>query len=60
MSQVSDPQERELVARCRQGDESAFRELVDRYSPMVLALAARLVNPQRAEDVAQVGERQTS
>jgi RNA polymerase sigma-70 factor (ECF subfamily) len=53
MAQVSDPVERELVARCRQGDESAFRELVDRYSPMVLALAARLVNPQRAEDVAQ-------
>ncbi len=56
MAQVSDPAERELVARCRQGDESAFRELVDRYSPMVLALAARLVDPatrggHRAGDV---------
>ena len=53
MTQVPDPSERELVARCRQGDDSAFRELVDRYSPMVLALAARLVTPQRAEDIAQ-------
>jgi RNA polymerase sigma-70 factor (ECF subfamily) len=53
MSQVLDPAERELVARCRQGDDSAFRELVERYSPMVLALAARLTSPQRAEDVAQ-------
>ena len=53
MAQVTDPSERELVARCRQGDESAFRELVDRYSPMVFALAARLVTPQRAEDIAQ-------
>ena len=53
MAQVTNPTERELVARCRQGDESAFRELVDRYSPMVFALAARLVAPQRAEDIAQ-------
>jgi len=46
--------ERDLVARCRQGDDTAFRDLVDRYSRMVLALATRLVrDPQRAEDVAQ-------
>jgi RNA polymerase sigma-70 factor (ECF subfamily) len=46
--------ERELVARCRQGDEAAFRELVDRFSPMVFALAGRLVRqPHRADDVAQ-------
>ena len=50
---VLDPAERELVARCRQGDESAFRDLVERYSPMVFALAARLTAPQRAEDIAQ-------
>ncbi|MGD9904273.1 MAG: RNA polymerase sigma factor [Vicinamibacterales bacterium] len=50
---MPDSLERELVARCRQGDESAFRDLVDRYSPMVLALAARLVTPQRADDIAQ-------
>jgi RNA polymerase sigma-70 factor, ECF subfamily len=46
--------ERDLVARCRRGEEAAFRGLVDRYSPMVFALASRLVRPPlRAEDVAQ-------
>jgi len=46
--------ERNLVARCRRGEEAAFRDLVDRYSPMVFALAARLVRPPlRTEDVAQ-------
>lgn len=46
--------ERELVARCRRGEEAAFRELVTRYSPMVFALASRLVRPPlRPEDVAQ-------
>lgn len=51
---MPDTPDRELVARCRQGDDGAFRDLVDRYSRMVLALATRLVrDPQRAEDVAQ-------
>lgn len=50
---TDDASDADLVARCRQGDEAAFRELVDRYSPMVFALAARLVSPQRADDVAQ-------
>lgn len=46
--------ERELVARCRRGEDAAFRDLVDRYSPMVFALAARLIRPPlRPEDVAQ-------
>lgn len=46
--------ERDLLARCRRGEEAAFRELVDRYSPMVFALASRLVRPPlRPEDVAQ-------
>jgi RNA polymerase sigma-70 factor, ECF subfamily len=46
--------EQHLVARCRLGDEGAFRELVDRYSPMVFALASRLLRPPlRPEDVAQ-------
>jgi RNA polymerase sigma-70 factor (ECF subfamily) len=46
--------ERDLVTRCRRGEEAAFRDLVDRYSPMVFALASRLVRPPlRAEDVAQ-------
>ncbi len=49
-----DTSERELVARCRRGEEAAFRELVERHSPMVFALASRLVQaPQRPEDIAQ-------
>jgi RNA polymerase sigma-70 factor, ECF subfamily len=51
---MAETSERELVARCRRGEEAAFRELVERYSPMVFALAGRLVQaPQRPEDIAQ-------
>jgi RNA polymerase sigma-70 factor (ECF subfamily) len=43
-----------LVARCREGDEQAFRELVDRYKGLVFALVARSIQePGRAEEVAQ-------
>src|SRR6476646_8911919 len=46
--------ERELVERCRRGDEGAFQELVDRYKDLVFALIARTVqDPSRAEDLAQ-------
>jgi RNA polymerase sigma-70 factor (ECF subfamily) len=46
--------ERELVERCRRGDEQAFRELVDQYKGLVFALIARSVpNRARAEEVAQ-------
>src|SRR6476619_7605827 len=46
--------ERELVERCRRGDEGAFQELVDRYKDLVFALIARTVSdPSRAEDLAQ-------
>lgn len=46
--------EHELVARCRQGDDTAFRELVDQYKGMVFALIARSVpNRGRAEELAQ-------
>lgn len=46
--------EHELVQRCRQGDESAFRELVDQYKGLVFALVARSVtNRARAEEIAQ-------
>jgi RNA polymerase sigma-70 factor (ECF subfamily) len=46
--------ERELVERCRQGDETAFRELVDQYKSLVFALIARSVpNRSRAEELAQ-------
>jgi RNA polymerase sigma-70 factor (ECF subfamily) len=46
--------EHELVERCRQGDETAFRELVEQYKGLVFALIARsIANRARAEEVAQ-------
>jgi len=46
--------EHELVERCRQGDETAFRELVDQYKGLVFALIARsIANRARAEELAQ-------
>ena len=46
--------ERELVERCRRGDEGAFQELVDRHKDLVFALIARTVQDRsRAEDLAQ-------
>lgn len=46
--------EHELVERCRQGDEAAFRELVDQYKGLVFALIARSIpNRARAEELAQ-------
>ena len=46
--------ERELVERCRSGDEGAFQELVDRYKNLVFALVARTVQDRsRDEDLAQ-------
>src|SRR5881394_2273743 len=46
--------ERELVERCRRGDEGAFQELVDGYKNLVFALIARTVQARsRSEDLAQ-------
>ena len=46
--------ERELVERCRRGEEAAFQELVDRYKDLVFAVIARTVQDRtRAEDLAQ-------
>ena len=46
--------ERELVERCRRGDEGAFQELVEEYKNLVFALIARtLQDRSRAEDLAQ-------
>ena len=46
--------ERELVERCRRGDEGAFQELVERYKDLVFALIARTVQDRsRADDLAQ-------
>jgi RNA polymerase sigma-70 factor (ECF subfamily) len=46
--------ERELVERCRRGDEGAFQELVDQYKDLVFAIIGRAVQDRsRAEDLAQ-------
>jgi RNA polymerase sigma-70 factor (ECF subfamily) len=46
--------ERELVERCRRGEEAAFQELVDQYKDLVFALIARSIPDRgRTEDVAQ-------
>jgi RNA polymerase sigma-70 factor, ECF subfamily len=46
--------EAELIARCQQGDERAFRELVDRYKDLVFGVIARSsVDRARIEDLAQ-------
>jgi RNA polymerase sigma-70 factor (ECF subfamily) len=51
---MEDVHERELVERCRAGDEGAFQELVDRHKDLVFALIARTVQDRsRAEDLAQ-------
>lgn len=46
--------EHSLIDRCRQGDEAAFRELVDQYKGLVFSLISRsVVNRARAEELAQ-------
>lgn len=46
--------ERQLVARCRAGDEAAFSEFVSRFQSLVFGLCARMLNDRHeAEDVAQ-------
>jgi RNA polymerase sigma-70 factor (ECF subfamily) len=46
--------ERDLVRRCREGDDKAFQELVDEYRRRVFGLIFRFVgDPARAEDLAQ-------
>jgi RNA polymerase sigma-70 factor (ECF subfamily) len=51
---MSDPTDARLIERCQQGDEQAFRELVDRYKNLVFAVVARsTADPSRVEDLAQ-------
>src|SRR5829696_1318955 len=51
---MSGTSEHVLVERCRQGDETAFRELVDQYKGLVFAVIARsITNRARAEELAQ-------
>lgn len=51
---MSEIPEQQLIARCRHGDDEAFRELVDQHKRLVFALIARSVSDQaRAEELAQ-------
>ena len=51
---MDDVNERDLIGRCRAGDEAAFGELVDRYKDLIFAIIARTVPDRRkAEDLAQ-------
>ena len=51
---MSDLAEAGLIARCQQGDERAFRELVDRYKDLVFGVIARSsVDRSHVEDLAQ-------
>jgi RNA polymerase sigma-70 factor, ECF subfamily len=46
--------ERDLVERCRRGDEGAFQQLVDEHKRLVVALIARTIpDRSRVEDVSQ-------
>jgi RNA polymerase sigma-70 factor, ECF subfamily len=46
--------DKELIERCRRGDEGAFRQVVDDHKAMVFGLIARSVtNRARAEELAQ-------
>ena len=46
--------ERELVERCRQDDEGAFQELVDRYKNLIYSIPLRYgTTPQDAADIFQ-------
>ena len=53
-AEASAEAEADLVARCRQGDEGAFRELVERHKDLVYGMIARSsVDRSRVEDLAQ-------
>lgn len=46
--------DQDLIERCRRGDESAFRQVVDDHKAMVFGLISRTVtNRARAEELAQ-------
>jgi RNA polymerase sigma-70 factor, ECF subfamily len=51
---MADFDERELVDRCRTGDDTAFAELVDRYKDLVYGLVHRMVSDRsQVDDLAQ-------
>ena len=52
MARESGFNEADVLARCRAGEQEAWRELVTRYQDMVYAIARRVAGPA-AEDAAQ-------
>jgi RNA polymerase sigma-70 factor (ECF subfamily) len=51
---VENTDDAEIIRRCREGDEKAYRELVDRYRRQVYSMALRMLRREEdAEDVAQ-------
>lgn len=51
---TTEPDDRELVKRCKAGDQEAFKELVERYRDVVFGLITRTtLNPARSEELAQ-------
>ena len=51
---MADFDERDLVDRCRTGDDAAFAELVDRYKDLVFAMVYRMIGDRaQADDLAQ-------
>lgn len=54
MADMTEKKLDELVLRCAEGDEDAFRRLYDEVAPRLLAIAMRLIGDrQQAEDVLQ-------
>ena len=51
---MADSDEQTLIERCRQGDDTAFTELIDRYKDLVYGMIWRLA-PDRTQvdDLAQ-------
>ena len=51
---MADFDERDLIERCRSGDDGAFAELVDRYKDVVYGLVYRMTaNRSHVDDLAQ-------
>lgn len=51
---MSDTDEKALVARCREGNDDAWRELVDRFGPKVYAIAYHFtMKREDAEELSQ-------
>lgn len=51
---MADFNERDLIARCKAGDEAAFTQLVEHYQNLVFGVISRTVsNRARVEDLAQ-------